>query len=158
MNTDIKRLKKIVKDVTGVDLDSNTRKREAVHARRIYYKILSLSHNMSLSDMGKTLKNNQNHATVLHQLKMFEQDFETDKIFNSNFRRITNLIDGVVEKSTEEVLKEKNLKLNKKVSELKKEIESLNDEIKVLRPKAIQPRNQQTKVYYCSEGVSHSVY
>jgi len=41
---------------------------------------------------------------------------------------------------------------------LKKELEELRKEVEYLRPKAIQPRNQQTKVYHCTEGISNLIY
>lgn len=158
MNTDINRIRKIVEKETGVDLDSTNRKRKVVHARRMYYKIMKLHTNMSLDAIGKTLKMNQNHATVLHQVKMFDNDYEQDKVFNGTFRRIMNALEGVVEISEEDKLKDKNLELNMRVKELKDEIKALKKEIDYLRPKAIQPRNQQAKVYYCTEGISDYSY
>lgn len=158
MNTDIKRIRKIVERETGVNLDTNNRKRNVVHARRMYYKIMKLYTNMSLDAIGKTLKTKQNHATVLHQTKMFDNDFEQDKVFNATFRRIINALEGVVEISEEDKLKDKNLQLNDKIKELKDEIKALKEEVAYLRPKAIQPRNQQTKVYYCTEGISDYTY
>lgn len=158
MNTDIKRIRKVVERETGVNLDTNNRKRNVVHARRIYYKIMKLYTNMSLDAIGKTLKTKQNHATVLHQTKMFENDFEQDKVFNATFRRIINALEGVVEISEEDKLKDKNLQLNDEIKELKKQIEELTKEVKYLRPKAIQPRNQQTKIYHCTEGLSSHIY
>ena len=69
-----------------------------------------------------------------------------------------NVIDGVIELSEEEKLKDKNTKLNYKLKKLKDEIAELKKEVEYLRPKAIQPRNQQTKIYHCSEGISGSIY
>jgi uncharacterized coiled-coil DUF342 family protein len=48
--------------------------------------------------------------------------------------------------------------LKYKMKELQDEIDKLKKEVEYLRPKAIQPRNQQTKVYHCSEGISGSIY
>jgi len=158
MDTDIQRIRKVVESETGFDLDVKSRKRGLVHARRMYYKILKLYTNMSLDAIGKTLKTEQNHATVLHQIKMFDNDFEHDKVFNAKFRRIINIIEGVVEISEEDKLKEDNMFLRQEIRDLKKEIKKLTDEVKYLRPKAIQPRNQQTKVYHCTEGLSSHIY
>lgn len=158
MNTDIQRIKNTIESETGVNLNANTRKRNVVHARRMYYKILKLHTNMSLDAIGNTLKLNQDHATVLHQIKMFDGDYKNDKSFNAMFRKIMNVLDGVIEASEEDKLKDKNLLLNSEVLRLKDEIEALKKEIDYLRPKAIQPRNQQTKIYYCSEGISDNVF
>lgn len=158
MDTDIQRIRNVVESETGFDLDVKSRKRGLVHARRMYYKILKLYTNMSLDAIGKTLKTEQNHATVLHQTKMFDNDFEHDKVFNTTFRRIMNTLEGVVEISEEEKLKDDNMLLRQQIKDLKKQIEELTEEVKYLRPKAIQPRNQQTKIYHCSEGISGSIY
>jgi predicted nucleic acid-binding Zn-ribbon protein len=69
-----------------------------------------------------------------------------------------NVIDGIIEIPEEEKLKDKNTMLKYKMKELQDEIAELKKEVEYLRPKAIQPRNQQTKVYYCSEGISGSIY
>jgi len=165
MNTDIQRIKNIIESETGVNLDANTRKRSVVHARRMYYKILKLHTNMSLDAIGKTLKLKQDHATVLYQTKMFDLDYEQDKVFNSTFRKIINLCDGIVEQTEEEKLKEQNLIMKYEISNLNKQIDKLNgkiiqlkNDIKELMPKTIHPRNQQTKIYHCTEGISENIY
>ena len=89
---------------------------------------------------------------------MFERDYEQDKMFRSSFKRIMNVIDGVIEISEEEKLKDKNTKLNYKLKELQDQIAELKKEIEYLRPKAIQPRNQQATIYHCSEGISNLIY
>lgn len=163
MNTDIKRIRQVIEKETGVDLDVKSRKSNIVLARRMYYKILKLhtnklGTNMSLDAIGKTLKLNQDHATILHQIKMFDIDYEQNKSFNAMFRKVMNILDGVIEISEEEKLKDKNLLLNAEVLKLKDKIKALKKEIDYLRPKAIQPRNQQTKIYYCSESVSENIF
>ena len=158
MDTDIKRIRDIIEKETGVSLDNTTRKRKVVHARRMYYSILKLHTKMSLQAIGATLKLKQDHATVLHQTKMFDRDYEQDKMFRSSFNRVMNVIDGIIEIPEEEKLKDKNTMLKYKMKELQDEIAELKKEVEYLRPKAIQPRNQQTKVYHCSEGISGSIY
>lgn len=158
MNTDINRLKSIINEINGVDIDLKTRNRKVVHARRMYYKILRLHTNMSLDAIGKTLKVNQNHATVLHQVKMFDWDYENDKIFNSNFRKVINACNGIIEPTEEDKLKDRNIELKDMVRHLQKELDSLKKEVEYLRPRAIRPKDQQAKVYHCSEGISGSIY
>ena len=158
MNTDINRIRKIVEKETGVNLDDTSRKRKVVHARRMYYNILKQHTKMSLQAIGATIKLKQDHATILYQTKMFEIDYEQDKMFRSSFKRIMNVIDGVIEISEEEKLKDKNTKLNYKLKELQDQIAELKKEIECLRPMAIQPRNQQATIYYCSEGISSLIY
>lgn len=158
MNKDIQRIRETVENQTGVDLHIKTRKRESVQARRMYYKILKKQTKMSLSAIGKTLKLRQDHATVLNQINKFDIDYQQDKAFALKFRSIMNVLNGVIEISEEEQLKDKNLELNVKINELLEEIKVLKEEVKYLRPKAIQPRNQQTKIYHCTEGLSNYMY
>jgi hypothetical protein len=44
------------------------------------------------------------------------------------------------------------------VSDLKKDIEKLSSDLKEAMSNNIQPKNQQTKVYYASEGISGLIY
>ena len=158
MNTDIKKIRNIIEKETGVNLDSKTRKRNVVHARRMYYKILKLHTNMSLEGIGKTLKLKQDHATVLYQTKMFDIDYEQDSIFNNTFRRIMNIYVGIIEQTDEERLQQENLSMKYEIKELTKEVKKLKDEVAYLRPRTIHPRNQQTKIYHCTEGISEKIY
>jgi len=151
MKSEVKYLKGIVKKYTGVNVESNTRKREVVHARRMYYKIMrELYKKTSLKSIGETLPLKQNHATVLHQINEFDIDYKQDRSFRKKFDNIRNSFYGLVGEP-EVDLEEENIRLRIEIAELKKEVE-------YLRPRAIQPRNQQTKVYHCSEGISGSIY
>lgn len=158
MDTDIKRVRRIIEEITGVNLGIKTRKRNVIHARRMYYKILNLHTNLSLDAIGKTLEIEQNHATVLHQVKMFDTDYNQDMNFVNIFRKIINACNGVTEPTDEDKLKDRNIELNEQISYLKKELEELKKEVEYLRPKAIQPKNQQAKVYHCTEGISNLIY
>jgi hypothetical protein len=53
---------------------------------------------------------------------------------------------------------EENMRLKLEVSDLKNDIEKLKDDLKEAISNKIQPRNQQAKVYYASEGISGSIY
>jgi len=158
MDTDIKRVRGIIEKITGVNLGIKTRKRNVIHARRMYYKILNLHTSLSLDAIGKTLETQQNHATVLHQVKMFDVDYNQDMNFVKTFRDIMNTCNGIIEPTDEDKLKDRNIELKEQINSLKKELEELRKEVEYLRPKAIQPRNQQTKVYHCTEGISNLIY
>jgi len=151
-------LKKLVEEKTGVKLGARTRKREVVFARRMYYKLMKEFYKkMSLDSIGKTLPLKQNHATVLHQINQFEIDYAQDKVFRNKYNSIRNEFYGLAGEP-EIDLEEENMRLKLEVSDLKKEIEKLNNDLKEAISNNIQPRNQQTKVYYASEGISASIY
>ena len=158
MNTNIKEIRELVEKETGVNLDIKSRKREVVQARRIYYKILSMLGGLSLEAIGKTLKIKQNHTSVLHQVKMFDIDYEQDKIFNKTFRKIMGVCDDAIEFTEDDILKYENINFKNEVKRLKRKIEELKEEIVYLKGNSIQPKNQQTKVYYASEGISNLIY
>lgn len=86
-------LKKAIKEVTGVDVNQVSRKREIIEARAIYYKILKQT------DKKKTLQSigasvGKDHATVLNSLKnydMFEKFNPTLKLFRKEILSKLNL-------------------------------------------------------------------
>lgn len=86
-------LKKAIKEVTGVDVNQVSRKREIIEARAIYYKILKQTDKKkSLQSIGDTV--GKDHATVLHSLKnydMFEQFNPTLKQFRKEILSKLNL-------------------------------------------------------------------
>ena len=158
MELEIEYLKRLVEEKTGVNMGVKTRKREVVFARRMYYKLIrEFYKQMSLHSIGNTLPLKQNHATVLHQINEFEIDYAQDKLFRNKYNSIRNEFCGLAGEP-EIDFEEENMRLKLEVSDLKKDIEKLKDDLKESISNKIQPRNQQTKVYYASEGISGSIY
>ena len=85
-------LKKAIQEITGVDINEVTRKRETIEARAIYYKILKqIDKKKSLKSIGASV--GKDHATVLHSLKnydMFEQFNPTLKLFRKQIMQRLN--------------------------------------------------------------------
>lgn len=158
MEYEVKYLKGIIKKHTGVNMSENTRRREVVHVRRMYYKIMrEFYKKTSLHSIGQTLPLKQNHATVLHQINQFDIDYKHDRAFRNKYNKIRNKFYGLVGEP-EVDFEEENIRLRLQISDLKKDIEKLNNDLKEAISNNIQPRNQQTKVYYASEGISASIY
>jgi hypothetical protein len=158
MESEIKYLKRIVQKKTGVKIGVKTRKREVVHARRMYYKIMrEFYKKTSLHSIGQTLPLKQNHATVLHQINQFDIDYKHDRAFRNKYNKIRNKFYGLVGEP-EVDFEEENIRLRIEVSDLKKDIEKLSSDLKEAMSNNIQPKNQQTKVYYASEGISGLIY
>jgi hypothetical protein len=85
-------LKKAIQEITGVDINEVTRKRETIEARAIYYKVLKqIDKKKSLKSIGASV--GKDHATVLHSLKnydMFEQFNPTLKLFRKQILQKLN--------------------------------------------------------------------
>jgi hypothetical protein len=158
MELEIEYLKRLVEEKTGVNIGVKTRKREVVFARRMYYKLFrEFYKKTSLHSIGQTLPLKQDHTTVLHQINQFKIDYAQDKLFRRRYNSIRNEFYGLAGEP-EIDFEEENMRLKLEVSDLKKEIEELKDKLKDSISNNIQPRNQQTKVYYASEGISSSIY
>ena len=134
----IQHLKTLIEKQTGKDITINTRHRELVFARKIYYKILTLTTKMSYKSIGDTL--GQTHATVIHALNNFEWDYDHNPAFKEAYDRVYHLYarkDTVV---TIETLTHENQVLQETINKLK-------EELKETRRNNIRPRNQEATIY-----------
>jgi len=141
----------LIKKQTGKDITINTRHRELVFARKIYYKVLTLTTKMSYKSMGDTL--GQTHATVLHSLNNFDWDYNHIPAFKEAYDKVYNLYTKKGTVATVETLTYENRVLEEKIAELKGQIEELGNELKETRSNNIRPRNQQATIYNASETV-----
>ena len=121
----IKELKRIIKEVTTVDVNIHSRKREIVEARSLYYTILKqIDKKKSLKSIGDTV--NLNHATVIHSLKnyqMFEQFNPTLRLFKKEIlsKLSYKTVEEVVDMNSQETIENLNIKiinLNETIKEL----------------------------------------
>lgn len=130
-------LKKVIQEITGVDINEVSRKREIIEARAVYYKILKqIDKKKSLKSIGASV--GKDHATVLHSLKnydMFEQFNPTLKLFRSEILTKLNY------KSPESIIDINNQDM---ITSLQIEIVNLNQQIENLQEKINElerPRN-----------------
>ena len=130
-------LKKVIQEITGVDINEVSRKREIIEARAVYYKILKqIDKKKSLKSIGASV--GKDHATVLHSLKnydMFEQFNPTLKIFRKEILQRLNYkpIEYFGNISNEQEIE----RLNVYIFNMEQEIESLKETITKLE----KPRN-----------------
>ena len=117
-----KELKKVIQEITGVDINEVSRKREIIEARAVYYKILKqIDKKKSLKSIGASV--GKDHATVLHSLKnydMFEQFNPTLKLFRKQILQRLNYA------SPEQIL---DMSKDEYIQSLQIDIMKLNDEI-----------------------------
>ena len=135
METQItKELKKVIKEITGVDINEVSRKREIIEARAVYYKILKqIDKKKSLKSIGASV--GKDHATVLHSLKnydMFEQFNPTLKLFKKQILQRLNYV------KPEDIL---DISKDEYIQSLQLDIMKLNDEIENLQETINKPRN-----------------
>jgi hypothetical protein len=139
METQItKELKKVIQEITGVDINEVSRKREIIEARAVYYKILKqIDKKKSLKSIGASV--GKDHATVLHSLNnydMFEQFNPTLKIFRKQILQRLNYA------SPEQIL---DMSKDELINSLQIDIMKLNDEIANLQETITnlqKPRNK----------------
>jgi hypothetical protein len=129
-------LKKTIQEITGVDINQISRKREIIEARAIYYKILKqIDKKKSLQSIGASV--GKDHATVLHSLKnyeMFEKFNPTLKLFRKQIlQRLNYASPEIVDLSKDEYIQ--SLQLD--VMKLTDEIVNLQETITNLQ----KPRN-----------------
>jgi len=129
-----KRLRDIVEYETGLDISKNTRRREYVQARGIYYYILRKETNMSLHSISETVK--KNHATILHSVNNFESWLFADPDLKKTYKRVlksflslrTSTI--VSPKNNGEIVNsiiEENERLNKELLKMSSKLNKVND-------------------------------
>ena len=73
---EIEKLKKIVNEIFSVDIESKSRNRDIVDARKIYAKILR-EQGYGYEKIAKTI--NKDHATIIHYLKYIDHILSYDK-------------------------------------------------------------------------------
>lgn len=83
-------VKQSIWDFFKIDIENQTRKREVVEARYMYYEICRIWR-MSLSEIGKSV--GRDHATVLHGTKRFKILCDVDMNFKSNFDSLKTIVD-----------------------------------------------------------------
>jgi hypothetical protein len=114
-------LKKAIQEITGVDINEVTRKRETIEARAIYYKVLKqIDKKKSLQSIGASV--GKDHATVLHSLKnydMFEQFNPTLKLFRKQIlQRLNYASPEIVDLSKDEYIQSLQLDVMKLTDEI----------------------------------------
>ena len=83
-------IKEIVENYFEISISRNTRKRQYVEARAIYFKLCRDFTQLSLEQIGKSVK--RDHASVLHGVRSINTWVEVDKRINNNMRILKNKI------------------------------------------------------------------
>jgi menaquinone-dependent protoporphyrinogen IX oxidase len=128
------KLKQIIEYETGLDLSRNTRRREYVQARGIYYYILRKETNMSLQSISETVK--KNHATILHSVNHFDNWLVADPDLKKIYKRVlksflssntTNIASRQNNGQIVNSIMEENERLNKELLKMNVEVNKVRD-------------------------------
>ena len=130
MNKDT--IKQIVESYFEISISRNTRKRQYVEARAIYFKLCRIFTQLSLEQIGKSV--NRDHASVLHGVRSINTWEEVDKRMNNNMRILKNkIINYQVEKDKTVELNEsivlKYIQLKEQVKWQEEMIQKLNTDL-----------------------------
>lgn len=133
----------ITNAICGFDIRLDTRVKEYVFGRTLYYGLCKKYTHYSLASIGRSI--NKNHATVLHSLKNLERDVinNTDHFFAEKWIRANEVIDDLFNNKDNmkkydmriqlSLLSSHNERLISQVNELKNELSKLqSDEEKKL--------------------------
>ena len=115
--------------VCGFDITTDTRHREYVFGRTLYYGICRKYTNYGYTAIGRAV--GRNHATVLHSLKNLERDVinNTDCMFAEKWTRATQIVEDIfTNKST---MRKYDMKIQ--LSLLSKQNETLISQLNSLR-------------------------
>jgi len=130
----LKTIRDAVQKVTRLNINNNTREREYVMARCLYYHFAKELTKKSLTEIGASTKHN--HATVIHNLKKFDVHYKFDEDFKKHYNILVSILqptasaeDIVAEVgSIDEVIKQRqelieaNVKLALKIKKLKENL------------------------------------
>ena len=138
-------IKKVVTEATGIDLNNkklNSRRiSENVEARTMYFSLAREFTTLSLADIGKSIKPQKDHATVLYSIRKAKDAIRFDKTFRQkldNLRSKVEFLKTQVEESEIDFItalnrldkmEEHNMQLIGQNADLLKQIENLNGKI-----------------------------
>lgn len=90
MSSKLKQIRQLIEDQVGFSLDTNTRKKEVILARAVYYMVArdfdKGPNQLSLSAIGKEL--GKNHATVLHAINNVSFQIMDDEYYSELYKAV----------------------------------------------------------------------
>lgn len=131
-------IKEIVESYFELSISRNTRKRQYVEARAIYFKLCREFTQLSLEQIGESV--NRDHASVLHGVRSINTWVEVDKRMNNSMHILRNkIINYQIEKDETVELNEsivlKYIQLKEQVKELEVMNKTLSTELKEITEK-----------------------
>jgi len=139
-------IKEIVENYFELSISRNTRKRQYVEARAIYFKLCREFTQLSLEQIGKSV--NRDHASVLHGVRSINTWVQVDKRMSNSMHILRNkIINYQIEKDETVELNEsivlKYIQLKEQVKELEEINKTLSTELNEITIK----HNKREKFY-----------
>lgn len=137
MQNKLEILQKVIESRLEIKLNKNTRKKEYIFARALFYGLAYDGNRFTYSTIGKYM--GKDHATILHSIKnVFPQI-----MFDNNYKRLYDELSLIIEDSVDE----KTLRIHQNgIYNLYKEMQKKDDLIQELSLKVIMSEKITNKV------------
>jgi chromosomal replication initiation ATPase DnaA len=93
VGADIQKVKDVINNEFGVDIDVQIRQRDVIDARSMYYRYVRDNTLMSLQKIAGTLAMNHNHATLYNALNKHDDNMNYDKVYRAKYEIILTKIE-----------------------------------------------------------------
>jgi chromosomal replication initiation ATPase DnaA len=88
VGADIQKVKDVINNEFGIDIDVQIRRRDVIDARSMYYRYLRDNTLMSLQKIASTLAMNHDHATLYNALNKHDDNMNYDKVYKAKYEII----------------------------------------------------------------------
>jgi hypothetical protein len=89
---DIQRVKDVINNELGIDIDVKIRQREVIDGRSMYYRYLRDNTLMSLKNIANTLELRQDHSTLINSINKHDDNIHYDKVYRGKYETILSKI------------------------------------------------------------------
>lgn len=150
INTYVKMIDKIkimVEERLDVDFSRNTRRRDYVYSRAVFFMLVDKYCSISSVRMGKAV--GRDHATVLHYRKNVYHHARAEQKYLSAYKYISKIVDKMIEKSSvpDMVYKIQNLESeNERIKRLETLIPMLSEHLNQKAKKIIKLEERLRKI------------
>jgi len=139
-------IKEIVENYFELSISRNTRKRQYVEARAIYFKLCREFTQLSLEQIGKSV--NRDHASVLHGVRSINTWVQVDKRMSNSMHILRNkIINYQIEKDETVELNESIVLKYIQLKEQVKELEEINKTLSTELNEITEKHNKREKFY-----------
>ena len=139
-------IKEIVENYFEISISRNTRKRQYVEARAIYFKLCREFTQLSLEQIGKSV--NRDHASVLHGVRSINTWVQVDKRMKNSMHILRNkIINYQIEKDETVELNESIVLKYIELKEQVKELEVMNKNLSTDLNEITEKHNKREKFY-----------
>ena len=92
VGADIQKVKDVINNELGIDIDVKIRQREVIDGRSMYYRYLRDNTLMSLMSIANTLETAHDHSTLCNALNKHDDNMNFDKFYKNKYETILSKI------------------------------------------------------------------